>query len=254
MGLMKRFSDIMKAKTSKALDKAEDPRETLDYSYERQLEMVQKRPPGPGRRGHLPQAARAADHPAAGLGGEAGGAGPNRPWAPAGRTWPAKPSAARRGSAPRSRASRSSTTSSAPRKPELTTALQRLQAKVEAFRTKKETIKATYTAAEAPPRSARPCRASPRRWATWDWPSSGPRTRRPQMQARAGAVDELIASGVLDDVTAEPSGDIKAELDKLSASSSVGRRPGPPEGRAGAGSAPPAIEAPPADQPAKEGQ
>ena len=32
----------MKAKTSKMLDKAEDPRETLDYSYEKQLEMVQK--------------------------------------------------------------------------------------------------------------------------------------------------------------------------------------------------------------------
>src|SRR5437867_2669733 len=42
MGLMKRFSDVMKAKTSKMLDKAEDPRETLDYSYEKQLEMVQK--------------------------------------------------------------------------------------------------------------------------------------------------------------------------------------------------------------------
>ena len=42
MGLMKRFSAVMKAKTSKMLDKAEDPRETLDYSYEKQLEMVQK--------------------------------------------------------------------------------------------------------------------------------------------------------------------------------------------------------------------
>src|SRR5687768_18174727 len=42
MGLMKRFSEVMKAKSSKLLDKAEDPRETLDYSYEKQLEMVQK--------------------------------------------------------------------------------------------------------------------------------------------------------------------------------------------------------------------
>src|SRR3954447_14732003 len=42
MGLMKRFSEVMKAKTSKMLDKAEDPRETLDYIYEKQLEMVQK--------------------------------------------------------------------------------------------------------------------------------------------------------------------------------------------------------------------
>src|SRR5262245_13826361 len=39
MGLMRRFSNIFKAKASKTLDKYEDPRETLDYSYERTLEM-----------------------------------------------------------------------------------------------------------------------------------------------------------------------------------------------------------------------
>ena len=42
MGLMRRFSNIFKAKASKTLDKYEDPRETLDYSYERTLEMLQK--------------------------------------------------------------------------------------------------------------------------------------------------------------------------------------------------------------------
>ena len=42
MSVMRRFSDIFKAKANKALDKAEDPRETLDYSYQRQLEMLQQ--------------------------------------------------------------------------------------------------------------------------------------------------------------------------------------------------------------------
>ena len=42
MGLMQRFNTIVKAKASKMLDRAEDPRETLDYSYERQVEMLQK--------------------------------------------------------------------------------------------------------------------------------------------------------------------------------------------------------------------
>ena len=42
MGLMRRFSNLFKAKASKTLDKYEDPRETLDYSYERTLEMLQK--------------------------------------------------------------------------------------------------------------------------------------------------------------------------------------------------------------------
>ena len=40
-GLMSRASVVVKAKFSKLLDKAEDPAETLDYSYERQLELLQ---------------------------------------------------------------------------------------------------------------------------------------------------------------------------------------------------------------------
>jgi phage shock protein A len=42
MGLMQRFSMIFKAKASKTLDRYEDPRETLDYSYERPLQTLQK--------------------------------------------------------------------------------------------------------------------------------------------------------------------------------------------------------------------
>ncbi len=59
----------------------------------------------------------------------------------------------------------------------LTLASQRLSAKVESFRTRKETIKATYTAAEAQTRINEAFSASPRRWATSGWPSSAPRTR-----------------------------------------------------------------------------
>src|SRR4051795_7837982 len=42
MGVMKRVQLVFKAKANKALDKMEDPRETLDYSYQRQLEMLAK--------------------------------------------------------------------------------------------------------------------------------------------------------------------------------------------------------------------
>ena len=42
MSMMKRISMIFRAKANKALDKAEDPRETLDYSYQRQVEMLTK--------------------------------------------------------------------------------------------------------------------------------------------------------------------------------------------------------------------
>ena len=42
MGVMKRMSGIFQAKTNKLLDKAEDPRESLDLSYQKQLESLQK--------------------------------------------------------------------------------------------------------------------------------------------------------------------------------------------------------------------
>ncbi|GAA4957745.1 hypothetical protein GCM10023238_25560 [Streptomyces heliomycini] len=41
-GVMKRMGMIFRAKANKALDRAEDPRETLDYSYQKQLELLQK--------------------------------------------------------------------------------------------------------------------------------------------------------------------------------------------------------------------
>ena len=41
-GLMSRFTTLFKVKANKALDRAEDPGETLDYSYQKQLEMLQK--------------------------------------------------------------------------------------------------------------------------------------------------------------------------------------------------------------------
>ena len=40
MGMFSRMSTIVKSKMNRVLDNAEDPRETLDYSYEKQLEML----------------------------------------------------------------------------------------------------------------------------------------------------------------------------------------------------------------------
>ena len=40
MGMMSRMATIVKSKMNRVLDNAEDPRETLDYSYEKQLELL----------------------------------------------------------------------------------------------------------------------------------------------------------------------------------------------------------------------
>ena len=40
MGVLSRMSTVVKSKMNRMLDKAEDPRETLDYAYTKQLEML----------------------------------------------------------------------------------------------------------------------------------------------------------------------------------------------------------------------
>ncbi len=42
MGLWSRFTLLFRSKTSAALDRAEDPRETLDYAYTQQQELLRK--------------------------------------------------------------------------------------------------------------------------------------------------------------------------------------------------------------------
>ena len=85
-------------------------------------------------------------------------------------------------------------------------AQQRLQAKVEAFRTRKETIKATYTAAEAQTRINEAMSGIGDEIGDVGAAIQRAEDKTAQMQARAGAIDELIASGALDDVTATGGG------------------------------------------------
>ena len=40
-GMGGRMSTVIKAKISKLLDRAEDPAETLEYSYQKQIELLQ---------------------------------------------------------------------------------------------------------------------------------------------------------------------------------------------------------------------
>ncbi len=110
----------------------------------------------------------------------------------------------------------------------LTLAQQRLQAKVEAFRTRKETIKATYTAAEAQTKINEAMSGIGEEMGDVGMAIQRAEDKTAQMQARAGAIDELLASGALEDVSQVGGGDdISRELDAMSSES---RR----RGRAGA--------------------
>ena len=122
----------------------------------------------------------------------------------------------------------------------LTLAQQRLQAKVESFRTRKETIKATYTAAQAQTRINEAMSGIGEEMGDVGLAIQRAEDKTAQMQARAGAIDELIASGALDDVSAIGSGDdIARELDSMSSQADVEAELAALKG----GSAPQAIEA-----------
>ena len=105
----------------------------------------------------------------------------------------------------------------------LTVASQRLQTKVDAFRTRKETIKATYTAAEAQTRINEAFTGISEEMGDVGMAIQRAEDKTAQMQARAGAIDELMASGALDDAVGGRRDDIQNELDMMAASSDVER-------------------------------
>jgi phage shock protein A len=97
---------------------------------------------------------------------------------------------------------------------------QALQSRVEQFRTQKETLKATYTAAEAQTKVGEAVSGI-----STSAKDAGATMQRAQdkiasMQARAGAIDELLASGALEDLST-PVDDIQKELDKVSSTNQV---------------------------------
>ena len=103
----------------------------------------------------------------------------------------------------------------------LTLAAQRLQAKVEAFRTKKETIKATYTAAQAQTQVTEAVTGISEELGDVGLAVQRAEDRTAELQARAGAVDELLASGALEDVTGTGKDDITLELERMASSNDV---------------------------------
>ena len=240
MSLMKRISLIFRSKANKALDKAEDPRETLDYSYQRQLELLSKVRRGVAdvatSRKRVELQVNQLEQQAAKLQGQAEKA------IAAGREDLAREALTRKsGLASQITSLKEQQATLQGEEEKLVLAQQRLQAKVEAFRTRKETIKATYTAAEAQTRIGEAMSGIGEEMGDVGLAIQRAEDKTAQMQARGQAIDELIASGALDDASQLNAGDdISRELDALSSGSDVEAE----LARLKAGNAPPqAIEA-----------
>jgi phage shock protein A len=221
MSLMQRISLIFRSKANKALDRAEDPRETLDYSYQRQLDLLSK-----VRRGvaDVATSRKRVELQVNQLDGQSTKLQDQAQKAIAmGREDLAREALTRKSGLTSQIADLKAQHAQLQGEEEkLTLAQQRLQAKVESFRTRKETIKATYTAAEAQTKINEAMSGIGEEMGDVGMAIQRAEDKTAQMQARAGAFDELIASGALDDVTAMGSGDdIARELDSMSSQAEV---------------------------------
>ena len=222
MGLGKRLSMIFRSKANKALDKHEDPRETLDYSYTKQQELLQQT-----RRGladvatsrkrvelQLHQLQTNSDR----LGEQAKAA------LGAGKEDLAREALTRRSGldGQKQELIRQHQQLKA-QEEQLGTAVQRLAGKVEAFRTQKETMKAQYSAAEAQTKIGEAFSGISEEMSDVGLAMQRAQDKVATMQARGAAVDELIASGALDDPTQSlgAGDDIQRQLDALSSGSDV---------------------------------
>jgi phage shock protein A len=252
MGLLKRMSMIFRSKTNRVLDRVEDPRQTLDYSYQRQLELLQK-----VRRGvadvatsrkrlelQLDQLQRQSDK----LTNQAQQA------LALGREDLAREALTRKsGLGQQLNDLQQQHASLLGEEEKLTLAAQRLQARVESFRTRKEAIKATYTAAEAQTKIGEAFSGISTEMSDVGLAIQRAEDKTATLQARAGAIDELLASGALDDPSGMARDDITAELDRMASTSDVEMELARMKQQLGAGQAPaelqgqaaPAIEAQP---------
>lgn len=249
MSVMKRLQMIFSAKANKALDRAEDPRETLDYSYQRQLEMLQKVRRGVAdvatSRKRLELQMQQLQQQSDKLEGQ------SRQALGAGREDLAREALTRRSGVQQQQGDLSTQHAALQAEEEkLTLASQRLQAKVDAFRTRKETIKATYTAAEAQTKIGEAFSGISEEMGDVGLAVQRAEDKTQAMQARAGAIDELLASGALDDMSGTAKDDITAELESMSSQGEVELELARLKGEIGGGTAPEAIEgaAPPSSE------
>ncbi|MBI4298779.1 MAG: PspA/IM30 family protein [Chloroflexi bacterium] len=219
MGVLSRMSTILKSKMSRLLDKAEDPRETLDYSYEKQLELLRNVKRGivevVTSKRRLELQASKVQESIAKLDKQA------RQALGAGREDLARLALQRKQAALQELQGLDEQVSGLELEQEkLTQAEARLQSKVEAFRTKKEIIKAQYTAAEAQVRIGSALSGVSEEMADVGMAIDRAQNKTEQMRAKAAAIDELASAGVLEDFTGRED-EIGRELAKLSASRSV---------------------------------
>jgi phage shock protein A len=199
-GLMGRASVVVKAKLSRLLDRAEDPGETLDYSYEEQLRQLQNVKRGIAdvttAKKRLEMQYTSMQQQADKLDGQA------RAALQQGREDLAREALTRKAAIEgQLEGIMQQGQQLEAQQQKLIDGEKTLRTKVEAFRSQKEVIKAQYSAAEAQVRIGEAATGIGEQMADVGLAIQRAKDKTEQMQARAGAIEELTAAGALEDFT-----------------------------------------------------
>jgi phage shock protein A len=216
------MSTVIKAKISKLLDRAEDPGETLEYSYQKQMELLQDVKKGIAdvvtAKKRLQLQATKLEQQVVKLDTQA------RQALASGREDLARTALERKQFAQTELQSLDQqVTELETQQQQLIDKEQKLRSKLEQFRTKKEVIKAQYSAAEASVRISEAATGVGEEMADVGLAMQRAQDKTENMRARANAMEELEASGAFDDnLTLTPGqDDIDRQLAELTSGSQV---------------------------------
>ena len=258
-GLWQRTTLVVKSKYSKLLNRAENPTETLDYSYEQMLQQLQNVKRGTAdvvtskKRLELQQ--QKLEQNVVKLETQA------RQAVAANREDLARQALERKTLAQTQLQDMDGQVKQLEDQQEKLVANEKqLEARIEQFRSQKEVIKAQYSAAEAQVRIGEAATGIGREMENTGLAIQRAKDKTEQMQARASAIDELVSSGDLQELGSDKT-QLDRELAQISSASQVDDElaklkaevdSGEPQKEIAPGGEQPAPDAEAAAQPAEE--
>jgi phage shock protein A len=207
-GLWERFTLIFKSKASRALDRAENPTETLDYSYEQMIQQLQNVKRGVAdvvtAKKRLELQTQTIEQNVVKLETQA------RQAVAANREDLARQALERKAAAQSQLQGLDAQVQQLQAQQEqLVASQQQLEARIEAFRSEKEVIKAQYSAAQAQVKIGEAATGIGKGMENTGQAIQRARDKTEELQARASAIEELTATGALEDL-----GDNRTQLDR----------------------------------------
>ena len=221
MGLLGRAGEIIRAKFSALLNRAENPNETLDYSYEKQLQSLQNVKRGVAdvvtAKKRLELQTQQMEQSVVKLDGQA------RQALAAGREDLARQALERKSGVQQQLQDLDTQVKQLQDQQEkLLASEKQLSARVEQFRSQKGVIKAQYSAAEAQVRIGEAATGIGREMDNTGLAIQRAKDKTESMQARAAAIDELVSSGDLEELGSDKT-QLDRELTQLASQQQVDR-------------------------------